>query len=205
MQFSFSQFGEDLAILKIVDHFRMKTGIYVDAGAFHPIRWSNTLLLHKRGWRGINIDLASERIAEFKTCRPKDYNVVACLSDRVTTAEIAHYEYANTDRVVFADNPVKLSIAGDKPLRFSTSTTTTLTEIIEKSPFRLEQVDYLDIDCEGSDFAVLSGIDLDRCRPRILSIETHDKGERAAMVDFLKARGYQLEVLLPPTAIFVRA
>jgi hypothetical protein len=66
-------------------------GVYVDAGAFHPIFGSNTLLLHKKGWRGINVDLAAERVAEFNRYLPKDHNVVACLSDRVASVEIAHY------------------------------------------------------------------------------------------------------------------
>src|ERR1700736_4330298 len=70
IQFSFSQFGEDLAIFRLVEQFGLSTGIYVDAGAHHPIFGSNTLLLHKMGWRGINVDLAAERIAEFDHYRP---------------------------------------------------------------------------------------------------------------------------------------
>ena len=205
VQFSFSQFGEDLAVLAIAQRLGLKTGIYVDAGAFHPIFWSNTLLLHKQGWQGINIDLAPKRIAEFNRYRPSDHNVVACLSDGVTEAEIAHYEFGNTDRAVFSDNPGKLSIIGEKPVRFSTSMTTTLTEIIEKSPFRFEQIEYLDIDCEGNDLVVLRGIDFARCRPRILSVEAFDGSEKDAMIALLAPHGYRLEVLLPPTAIFVRA
>jgi FkbM family methyltransferase len=192
------------AILRIAERFGLTTGIYVDAGAYHPIFGSNTLLLHKQGWRGINIDLAPERIAEFKNYRPNDHNVVACLSDGVTEAEIAHYEIPSSDRVVFSGNSEKLSIVGGKPVRFSTATTTTLTEIIEKSPFHFEQVEYLDIDCEGSDLAILRGVDFDRCRPRILSVEAFDSSERDTMIGLLARHGYHLEVLLPPTALFVR-
>jgi hypothetical protein len=65
VQFSFSQFGEDLALLRIVKQLGLSEGIYVDAGAYHPIFGSNTLLLHKQGWRGINVDLAAQRIATF--------------------------------------------------------------------------------------------------------------------------------------------
>lgn len=42
----FSQFGEDQAVLRwLDDHFPNAPQIYVDAGAFHPIHASNTLLL----------------------------------------------------------------------------------------------------------------------------------------------------------------
>src|SRR5438552_13668137 len=70
VQFSFSQLGEDLAICRLTDELALDRGVYVDAGAFHPIFGSNTLLLHKRGWRGINVDLAVERIAE-SMCNPR--------------------------------------------------------------------------------------------------------------------------------------
>ena len=32
-------------------------GFYVDVGCFHPKKHSNTYLLYKRGWSGINIDV----------------------------------------------------------------------------------------------------------------------------------------------------
>ena len=51
---TYSQFGEDL----FIDDFfqNQKEGKYVDLGAFHPMRLSNTFLLHKKGWSGTNID-----------------------------------------------------------------------------------------------------------------------------------------------------
>jgi FkbM family methyltransferase len=204
VQFSFSQFGEDLAVLRLAQQFGLTTGIYVDAGAYHPIFGSNTLLLHKQGWHGVNIDLSADRIAEFKRYRPKDYNITACLSDSGARVEIAHYEVASTDRVINSNNSEKLSIVGEHPIRFSTATTTTLSEVISQSPFRLEDVDYLNVDCEGIDLAVLRGLDFDRCHPRILSIEAFSDAERKAIGEFLLPRGYQLEIIVPPALIFGR-
>jgi hypothetical protein len=140
VQFSFSQFGEDLAVLRLAQQFGLTTGIYVDAGAYHPIFGSNTLLLHKQGWHGVNIDLSADRIAEFTRYRPKDYNVVACLSDSGARVEIAHYEIASTDRVINSNNSEKLSIVGEHPIRFSTATTTTLSEVSYQSQYCLSPV-----------------------------------------------------------------
>ncbi|MEA3148285.1 MAG: hypothetical protein QOI53_3916 [Verrucomicrobiota bacterium] len=204
LQFSFSQFGEDLAVCRLAQRFGLATGIYVDAGAYHPVFGSNTLLLHKQGWSGVNIDLAPERIAVFNRYRPKDYNIVACLSDIGAKVEIAHYEIASTDRVINFNNSEKLSIVGERPIRLSTATTTTLSEVIGQSPFRLEDVDYLNVDCEGIDLAVLRGLDFDRCRPRILSVEAFSDSDREAITELLGPQGYQVEVIIPPTIIFVR-
>ena len=49
---SYSMDGEDLEIIK---HFEgISNGYYVDAGCYHPLRLSNTYLLYKKNWRGIN-------------------------------------------------------------------------------------------------------------------------------------------------------
>jgi FkbM family methyltransferase len=204
VQFSYSQFGEDLAVCRLTDELSLEKGVYVDAGAYHPIFGSNTLLLHRRGWRGINVDLAPERIAEFQRYRPEDYNVAACLSDKIAPVEIAHYEIPSTDRVLDAQNSQKLSLIGQKPIRFSSTITITLTALLEKSPFRLDEVQYLNVDCEGNDLAVIRGLDLDRCHPAILSIEAFGDSEREAIRQFLDPHGYRCEVSIPPTMIFVR-
>ena len=60
---SYSQCGEDLFI---ENFFKNKNyGTYLDIGAFNPIKFSNTLLLYKKGWKGINIDLNQTSIDLF--------------------------------------------------------------------------------------------------------------------------------------------
>jgi methyltransferase FkbM-like protein len=202
VQFSFSQFGEDLAIRQFTERFGLAYGVYLDVGAYHPIFGSNTLLLHKRGWRGINVDFVPERIAAFNRYRPNDHNVVACVSDEVVPVEIAHYEIPSTDRIVMPGDSKKLSAAGHTPIRSSQAITTTLTDIIQGSPFQLEDITYLDVDCEGHDLPVLRGLDFKACRPRILSVEAATDTEREAIVKYLNPYGYRLEVNVPPTLIF---
>jgi len=50
-------------------------GFYIDVGCNHPIKYNNTYLLHKRGWKGINIDLDQTSINEFNIMRRNDHNV----------------------------------------------------------------------------------------------------------------------------------
>jgi FkbM family methyltransferase len=202
VQFSFSQFGEDLVIRRLAEQFALSKGIYVDAGAYHPVFGSNTLLLHKKGWRGINIDLAAERIAEFQRSRPHDDNIVACLSDKVASVEIAHYEIPSTDRVLSSNDGEKRSQAGCKPVRVSVATTITLSQVIRESSFRFEDIKYLNVDCEGHDFQVLRGLDFSRCRPQIVSIEAWNDAEQTAIGDFLARYAYRIEAIVPPTIIF---
>ena len=54
---------------------KIKKGIYLDIGCYHPIKDSNTALLYNNGWKGINIDISKESIEMFKIFRPNDLNL----------------------------------------------------------------------------------------------------------------------------------
>jgi len=62
---SWSQGGEDLALLSSFPS--LEIGTYIDIGAHHPSRYSNTRHLYQRGWRGVNIDADEELMPIFKS------------------------------------------------------------------------------------------------------------------------------------------
>jgi len=70
---SWSQEGEDRLLAR---HFGgQRGGFYVDFGAHHPFRFSNTRLLWRRGWSGINIDAMPGSMAAFRRARPRNINL----------------------------------------------------------------------------------------------------------------------------------
>ena len=77
---SYSQEGEDVILQYI---FRdQETGFYVDIGAHHPKRFSNTFGLYKMGWLGINVDPLPGCMDAFRKQRPRDINLEVAVSDR---------------------------------------------------------------------------------------------------------------------------
>src|SRR5215470_18597307 len=73
VQFSYAQEGEDLILERI---FEGKTaGFYVDVGAHHPKRFSNTYRFYRRGWCGINIEPNPDTLALFNRSRKRDINL----------------------------------------------------------------------------------------------------------------------------------
>ena len=69
----YSQWGEDKFI---AEYFKDKDkGIYLDIGCFNPFMYSNTCLLHKKGWSGINIDISKRAIDLNKVIRKRDINL----------------------------------------------------------------------------------------------------------------------------------
>jgi FkbM family methyltransferase len=201
---SFAQFGEDLAVTRWIDEWIPNIPrIYVDAGCFHPIQFSSTLLLHKRGWRGVNIDMFPSKIELFEALRPADYNAVAALSDHIQEVEVLEYEGGLTDSLRVRNSGGSDPGFVRSPIRRSTVMTTTLNEIIAGTEWKEERIGYLNIDCEGHDLEVLKGFDLICHQPSIITIEARD-GSTSQTLDYLTSAGYLHKETLRWTYLFVR-
>ena len=77
---SYSQEGEDMILKRLFGG--QKFGFYVDVGAHHPKRFSNTYYFYKKGWRGINIDAMPGSMIAFDKLRPRDINIERPISDK---------------------------------------------------------------------------------------------------------------------------
>lgn len=188
----YSQFGEDI-ILKGFISRDINDGFFVDVGCYHPKKYSNTYKLYRRGWRGINIDLDRLKIQAFDWARPGDYNITAAVSDEKKTVKV--YSFGHYSLVSTLDEKTALQ-QYEKIKNVRQVETQTLTEIIDASPFAGKQVDLLSVDAEGHDLNVLSSLDFEKYRPRLIIIETHirnmDEITESDLYLFLKNKGYYL-------------
>jgi len=163
----YSQFGEDKILAEIIkDNF--KKGFYVDVGCFHPKKHSNTYLLHKKGWNGINIDVEKDKIDVFNLSRKSDHNVLAAVSKnskKLTVYKFQEYGLGTTTN--------KNLIKNEKDIINSyVINSKTLNEIIENSSYNNREIDLLNIDVEGCDFDVLQSLNLKKHKPKIIIIES---------------------------------
>ena len=98
----YSATGIDLLINYL---FKNKdNGIYLDVGCYHPIRANNTFLLHKKGWKGINIDIDYHTVNMFNFFRPKDFNKQIAISDK--SDEVDFYFYHNRSSINTLSNEI---------------------------------------------------------------------------------------------------
>jgi hypothetical protein len=94
----YSKNKEDQYLKKV---FGKKTnGIYLDVGAFHPYRFSNTYLLYRKGWSGINVDINKESIDLFNIARPQDVNLNIAIGDK-NQKQIFYYKKKKTPNEYF--------------------------------------------------------------------------------------------------------
>lgn len=188
---SYSQFGEDLIIKELFGNF---IGKYVDIGCFHPIKYNNTLLLHKEGWKGTNIDLNKKSIDMFKACRKDDSNIVACLSDKVENVDIYIDNEFSALNSIYAENFKNFNIKEIKKVRIKTKLFSDLVH---------DSFDFLNIDCEGNDFKVLRTIDLNYFKPKVINIEVNHQNKEK-IYDYLNLFDYKVYKIKSLSHIFVR-
>jgi FkbM family methyltransferase len=190
---SFSQFGEDLLILS---HFpKGYTGRYVDVGAFHPYKLSNTMLLYKLGWSGLNIDCDQDKILQFQTMRPRDKSVCAAVSGVSKEMTLLRYPLAATNRLLesFSCNEdSQASLCGESPKEILKVTTKTLDQILNDQGIANKQIDYLNIDVEGMELEVLRGANLTQIKPSLISLEIMNEQSREEISLFMHEQGFYL-------------
>ncbi len=202
---SLSVEGEDLLLACF--SARQKCGLYVDVGAHHPIRFSNTFLLHERGWRGINIDAEVAGIEMFEKMRPGDINVHAMVSDVTEPQPFYRFEQAalnTTDRSWSKRYTEEGNVVVGEPV---TMTPRRLSDILDKYLTPGEIIDVLNVDVEGSEVHVLRSIDWSRHRPGIVAIEITDcltvnDALNSPTAVVLANHGYHLIARTYSTAIF---
>lgn len=207
VRFSYSHYAEDLIILHLLREklLRGDSGIYVDVGAFDPVQFSNTLLLHQHGWKGVNVDPNEAQIEKFRRSRPADTNLRAIVSDSVRPVDYLQYPTGGTNRLVDSTETRLENVNGEPPVETVRMTTVTLTDLLAAHLPAGSKVDFLNVDCEGEDLAVLRGLDWSRWSPEVIAIEAYNDETRAAVTDFAIARGYTPVAQNLLTLIFIRS
>ena len=137
----------------------LKNGFYVDVGCNHPIKFNNTYLLYKRGWSGINIDLDSKSINEFKKLRPKDYNVKKVVSSDEEIKDIYFYHERSAINTLSKE---LVDFRKTKPKEIFKEKSSTLNKIIEDSPFKNKKINLISIDIENHEYEALKNFNFDK-------------------------------------------
>ena len=202
-QKSYSQFNDDIFIKKF---FQNKIGTYVDIGCHHPFRLSNTFLLYKNGWKGINIDLVQLNIDLFKIIRPKDRNICCAISNKNGTSKV----FIPNGNLLSSEISIKKNYSNiikkyhNNSFIIKKINTYTFEKILKKFKIKIAKIDFLKIDIEGKDFEVLKNINLKKYKPKLICIETFnlDKKNKKNIYKYIKNIDYKLVYKSPMNSFF---
>lgn len=161
-----SQDGEELFLREFFAD--IEKGVYIDVGAYNPVRFSNTQWAYLRGWRGINIEPNPDNIKLFYALRPDDINVNCGISDKEDVLE--YYRFDEDELNTFDKKRVeRLTELGYTLKDKSIVKVVTLMDVLNK--YNTFDIDFLDIDVEEHEFEVLKGIKFDIVNIKLILVE----------------------------------
>ena len=191
---SYAQEGEDMVLRRLLEP--QEDGFYVDVGAHHPTRFSNTCAFYRQGWHGINIEPAPEAIALFQRERTRDINLQIGVAE--SPATLTYYLFDEPALNTF-DESLKRDREATTPYRVAGTRRVPverLDTILARELPKGQAIDFLSVDVEGLDLQVLRSNDWRAFRPRFVLVEALDfRLEQAGghpTHAYMKSVGYEL-------------
>lgn len=193
----YSAYGEDTLVLSWFNHFSIdpETITYVDVGAAHPWKLSNTFLFYQHGASGVLVEPDPDQAAVLREIRPRDAvaNVGAAFDER-RSAKITRF----TSRVfnTFSDEQAELVLSSSKG--WGPGQEQKIVDRVEVPIIPLGEIvathmqeyapDFISIDVESKDLQVLGMLDIAKVKPLTICIEA--QRDRTACDSMLLPHGY---------------
>lgn len=195
---SYSQFGEDVIIMKLFSEvLKIKQPTFIDIGAHHPYEISNTAIFYEKGCKGIDIEANPNLFSLFEKERPHSINICCGVADKKSDGSTMpfymideksgrnSFDKSLVDGFI-RDNP-SFRIQEIKQIPVKSLETILKENNIYKCP------EYMSIDIEGMEFEVLKDFDLKNRGPKVITIEISSYSNKSKLLkEFLERSGYFL-------------
>lgn len=208
MNQSFSQEGEDIIVKLCIDENKINedgNGIYVDLGAHHPYKYSNTAILYMMGWHGINVDADEDSIKIFNKYRKRDINIHSGVADK--TGDLDYYCFNDSALNTFDKSLIDFNEQlGFKLIDVKKMKVVNINDLLEQYLWPRSRIDVLDIDIEGFDELIIKAFDWKRYSPTIVLTERNmlcDKNEYVPN-EILCSNGYKVYASTNRTIIYLK-
>jgi len=162
---TFSQYWEDLFIYRKL--LWKKDWFYIDIGANHPTKLSNTRKFYDLWWSWVNIEPNPNLIKNFENERNRDINLNIWISNK--NAELDFYVCSDDTLSTFSkDIAIELEKNWHKILTKKIEVKK-LSDVLKEN--NINEIDFLSLDTEWYNTEVLKSNDWKKYRPKIICIE----------------------------------
>jgi FkbM family methyltransferase len=174
-----------------------KKGFFVDVGAHDGKTINNTLYFETaNNWKGINVEPIKDVYDQLVVNRPKCINLNCAIDEKEGQSEFI-YNKGYTEMISGLKNhydPRHHNRLANENNHFGSTShiinvdTNTLSNIFNK--YGVKHVNYLSIDVEGAEFAVIKSIDFDNVFIDVIGFENNYNDTSLPIVDYLQNKGY---------------
>ncbi|OBQ03670.1 MAG: SAM-dependent methyltransferase [Anabaena sp. LE011-02] len=202
---SYSQEGEDMILRRLFE--KQSDGFYVDVGAHHPKRFSNTFIFYSKGWKGINIDAMPGSMKAFNKQRPRDKNLEIPIAKE--RKNLTYFQFNEPALNGFCE---ELAVSRDGSTAYKIISKQSieaypLSVILDQHLNPAQSIDFLSVDVEGLDLEVLQSNDWLKFRPKVVLVEilngSLDTIQNDEVYQFLTAHNYHLYAKAVHTVFFI--
>jgi FkbM family methyltransferase len=205
---SYAQCGEEVIVSDLFKFLNISMPTYLDIGAYLPVFGNNTYLFYRRGSRGVLVEPNVDLVPELRSTRPGD--VVLNVGVGVTEERSADYyclsiPQMNTFCKEEAERLARNPEAGLRIRRVAKVPLIPINKLLNEH-FPGGGPDFLSIDIESLDLAVLKSIDYQAHRPKVICTETVVPlgiAMEPETTRFLESRGYAVRGMTFPNTIFL--
>jgi FkbM family methyltransferase len=193
---TFSQFGEDIIMLKMLERYQVKNITYFDIGANDPVNGSNTYNFYLRGYKGVLIEPNESLYKKIKQIRSLDKVLnIGIANSNETLADYYMFGDAHSGMNTFSKEEAlsyekqgfKIEKKVQVPLR-------DINEILQEN--FTEPPTVISIDVEGLDEMILQKLDFEKYHPLLICVETVEFdtagifNKRKNLMQLLESKGY---------------
>jgi len=185
----------------ILDHFKGKTGTFLDLGAYNGIDLSNTRALMELGWAGVCVEPHPTIFSSLKeNC--KNFPLVFCYKCAIGTKNGVFNLHANdTYYSTLVESELK---RWEGQYEFKEMECLVWDWKTFKRALVHTTFEFISIDCEGLDYEILTQIDLDEVGCKMICIETNGIETEKYIKYISQFEGFEVLVINAENLIMVR-
>ncbi len=206
---SFSQCGEDIIINHVFQQLNIQKPSYIDIGAHHPFYLNNTAFFYLKGSKGINIEPDPTLFSVFEKDRTNDINLNIGIG----------LENSESDFYVMSEPTLNTFIKAEAENAIKEHSSYFIKDVIKLQIKPLQDVlekynqgkfpDFLSLDVEGLDELIISTINFEVHRPKVICVETISFSysgngvKNQKLIDLIESKGYMVYADTNINTIFV--
>lgn len=173
-------------------HFGAKgSGFFVEVGAYDGMNLSNTFHFEQSGWTGILVEPDPAMAERCRQCRTRSTIYQCAIAGPESKGETAFFQVPNGEEYSTTSltpaHRERLDHLGLKWREVRVSVRTLDSILEEASP---PCIDFVSIDVEGGELAVLRGFDIRRWKPAVVIVESNTARRDPEVRRYFVAHGY---------------